>query len=81
VAALDDYRATLARLGPLVEAAEVVVPGHGAAHDRATALRILDEDADYLDALERGEERPSLPAGRDTKSQWAIHALNLTRVV
>ena len=31
-----------------------------------TALRILDEDVDYLDALERGEERPKLPEGRDT---------------
>ncbi|MDQ3936338.1 MAG: MBL fold metallo-hydrolase, partial [Actinomycetota bacterium] len=52
---LDGYRATLARLAPLVEAAETVVPGHGSPHDRDTALRILDEDVDYLDALERGE--------------------------
>ena len=33
---------------------------------RDGALRILDEDVDYLDALERGEERPALPKGRDT---------------
>jgi hypothetical protein len=54
-----------------------VVPGHGSPHDRDKALRILDEDVDYLDALERGEERPKLPPGRDTKRQRAIHAENL----
>jgi glyoxylase-like metal-dependent hydrolase (beta-lactamase superfamily II) len=77
---LEDYRATLARLSPLVEAAETVVPGHGAPHDRERALRVLDEDVDYLDALERGEERPRLPEGRDTKEQQGIHAANLARV-
>jgi glyoxylase-like metal-dependent hydrolase (beta-lactamase superfamily II) len=75
-----DYRATLARLAPLVEQASTVVPGHGAAHPRETALRLLDEDVGYLDALERGEERPPLPAGRDTKAQREIHAENVTRV-
>jgi hypothetical protein len=73
-----DYRATLARLGPLVEQATTVVPGHGAPHDRDTALRLLDEDVDYLDALERGERR--LPEGRDTKAQRDIHAENVERV-
>jgi glyoxylase-like metal-dependent hydrolase (beta-lactamase superfamily II) len=77
---LTDYRDTLARLAPLVERVSTVVPGHGAAHDRDTALRLLDEDSDYLDALERGEERPKLPEGRDTKAQRAIHTENLTRV-
>jgi glyoxylase-like metal-dependent hydrolase (beta-lactamase superfamily II) len=75
---LDDYRATLARLAPLVEAADVVVPGHGAVHDRETALRLLDEDVEYLDALERGER--ALPAGRDTVAQRKIHAENLERI-
>jgi glyoxylase-like metal-dependent hydrolase (beta-lactamase superfamily II) len=74
---LGAYRATLARLGPLVERAETVVPGHGSPHDREAALRILDEDVDYLDALERGDERPGLPPGRDTSRQRAIHAANL----
>jgi glyoxylase-like metal-dependent hydrolase (beta-lactamase superfamily II) len=77
---LQAYRATLARLSPLVEAAETVVPGHGAPHERERALRVLDEDADYLDALERSEEKPRLPEGRDTKEQQGIHAANLTRV-
>jgi glyoxylase-like metal-dependent hydrolase (beta-lactamase superfamily II) len=75
---LADYRATLARLGSLVEHAATVVPGHGAPQDRETALRILDEDVDYLDALEAGGER--LPEGRDSKAQKAIHAENAGRV-
>ena len=75
---LADYRATLARLAALVEDATTVVPGHGAPHDRETTLRLLDEDVDYLDALERGEQR--LPEGRDTKAQRGIHDENLERV-
>jgi glyoxylase-like metal-dependent hydrolase (beta-lactamase superfamily II) len=77
---LEDYRGTLARLAPLVERAETIVPGHGAVHGRETALQLLDEDADYLDALERGDERPQLPAGRDTLSQRRIHAANARRL-
>lgn len=79
VTAIDDYRATLARLAALAEECEAIVPGHGSPHDRARALRIIDEDSDYLDALERGEEKPKLPPGRDTKRQRAIHAENLAR--
>ena len=77
---LDSYRATLARLAPLVEASERVVPGHGSPLERERALAVLDEDVDYLDALERGEERPRLPAGRDTRRQRAIHAENTAAV-
>jgi glyoxylase-like metal-dependent hydrolase (beta-lactamase superfamily II) len=73
---LEDYRSTLAHLAPLVEAAETVVPGHGAPHDRDAALRILGEDLSYLDALERGEERISLPKGRDSTRQREVHARN-----
>jgi hypothetical protein len=54
------------------------VPGHGGPHAREKALRILDEDGDYLDALERGEERPALPKDRDTARQREIHVENLT---
>jgi glyoxylase-like metal-dependent hydrolase (beta-lactamase superfamily II) len=74
---LRAYRATLARLAPLVEAAERVVPGHGSPQPRDAALRLLEEDAAYLDALERGEERPRLPRGRDSGRQRQIHAANL----
>ena len=58
----------------------MVVPGHGPHHGRDEALRLLDEDVDYLDALERGDERVALPQGRSTKAQREIHAENLTRV-
>jgi glyoxylase-like metal-dependent hydrolase (beta-lactamase superfamily II) len=68
---LEEYRATLARLAPLVEAAEAIVPGHGSPHDRDTALRLLDEDLEYLDGFAK------LPAGRDTGRQREIHADNV----
>jgi glyoxylase-like metal-dependent hydrolase (beta-lactamase superfamily II) len=79
-AGIDDYRATLARLGPLVEAADTIVPGHGAPQTRDAALRILGEDVDYLDALERREAKPALPDGRNTREQRKVHARNLTQV-
>jgi glyoxylase-like metal-dependent hydrolase (beta-lactamase superfamily II) len=77
---LEDYRATLARLAPLVEAASTVVPGHGPVHSRDEALRLLEEDLAYLGELGLGRERVSLPAGRDTRAQRKIHAENLTHL-
>ena len=74
---LTDYRRTLARLAPLVALADTIVPGHGAPNDREAALRILDEDVDYLEALERADEKPALPKGRDSGEQRDIHARNL----
>ena len=58
------YLATLQRLRPLVELAEHVVPGHGPILDSAAALKILEQDLAYLEAL--GEQGPSaaLPEGR-----------------
>jgi hydroxyacylglutathione hydrolase len=76
---LADYRATLARLGALMERAETVVPGHGSPHDRERALRLLEEDVGYLAALERGEQDASLPTGRDTSRQREIHADNVAK--
>lgn len=70
---LEEYRATLARLAPLVEEAEAIVPGHGSPHDRETALRLLDEDLEYLDGFAK------LPPGRDTKAQRNIHEANLLK--
>lgn len=77
---LAAYRATLARFAPLVDEAETVVPGHGSPHARDRALEILDEDVDYLDALERGDERPALPPGRASRRQRQLHAENLAAV-
>ena len=62
-----------AALRPLVEAADVIVPGHGPAHTSEIALRLIDEDEAYLDALEAGEEKPPLPSGRDSHAQRQIH--------
>ena len=77
---LDAYRSTLARLARLAEEVETVVPGHGSPLGRDRALALLDEDLAYLDALERGEDRPRLPAGRDSGRQREIHAENLERL-
>jgi glyoxylase-like metal-dependent hydrolase (beta-lactamase superfamily II) len=77
---LDAYRGTLARLAPLAEEANVVVPGHGSPHPRDTALRILDEDVAYLDALEQGDPSTPLPKGRDTPRQREVHRDNLARI-
>ncbi len=75
-----EYRATLARLAPLVERADMVVAGHGPPCSREQTLRLLEEDVGYLDVLERREERPRLPAGRDSGRQRAIHRENLRAV-
>jgi glyoxylase-like metal-dependent hydrolase (beta-lactamase superfamily II) len=77
---LEEYRATLARLAPLVEEADAVVPGHGPPHGGDVTSRLLEEDLAYLDALERGDERPRLPEGRDTSFQRWIHGENVSRL-
>jgi glyoxylase-like metal-dependent hydrolase (beta-lactamase superfamily II) len=73
-----EYRRTLERLAPLVERAESVVPGHGAAQTREGALGLLEADVVYLDALEAGLDE--LPPGRDTGRQREIHAENVGSV-
>jgi glyoxylase-like metal-dependent hydrolase (beta-lactamase superfamily II) len=69
------YLETLARLEPLVAAAETVVPGHGGPITAARALELLTEDRAYLEAL---PDAP-LPDGRRTAFQRQIHAENLGR--
>ena len=44
-------------------ARETIVPGHGSPHDRGVPLGLIEEDLAYLDALERGDEKPELPEG------------------
>lgn len=66
------YAATLNRLAPLVEAAEHVVPGHGAVLDPVRAAAILREDLRYL---ETGE----LPLARRSPQQRKIDAENRGR--
>lgn len=66
------YLATLKRLEPLVQAAEHVVPGHGAVLDPVRAVAILREDVAYL---ETGE----LPLARRGPAQRRIDAANRER--
>ncbi len=70
------YLATLARVGPLVEQAEWVVPGHGEPLDATRALAILREDRAYLEALPHAP----LPLARRTAAQRAIHDANVGRL-
>jgi glyoxylase-like metal-dependent hydrolase (beta-lactamase superfamily II) len=69
----EEYLETLARLRPLVENAEHVVPGHGAILGRERALALLEEDVAYLEDL-------ALPPGRRGAAQKRIHEENLTRI-
>jgi glyoxylase-like metal-dependent hydrolase (beta-lactamase superfamily II) len=74
------YLATLARLEPLVEQAERVVPGHGEPIDGTRAAAILREDRAYVDALIERGATASLPLARRTAEQRRIHAENVQRV-
>jgi glyoxylase-like metal-dependent hydrolase (beta-lactamase superfamily II) len=74
---LDAYAATLRRLEPLVEQAEVVIPGHGEPLDGTRAAAILREDLAYVEALQRDGDAP-LPLARRTGAQRRLHAYNLS---
>lgn len=73
------YLATLGRLAGLVEQARTVIPGHGAPQDREDALRGLEADLAYLEALATAGDA-ELPDGRRTGEQRRIHRENLTRL-
>jgi len=73
---LDAYRATLARLEPLVARADTVVPGHGAPLEATRAAAILREDLAYLEALARDGADAPLPLARRTGAQREVHARN-----
>jgi|GEM_PF-319349 len=77
---LDAYLATLERLHPLVALAEHVVPGHGPVLDREAALRVLDEDVVYLQALRERAGDAELPAKRRSKVQRELHEQNVARM-
>jgi glyoxylase-like metal-dependent hydrolase (beta-lactamase superfamily II) len=74
------YLATLARLEPLVDEAEHVVPGHGGPIDSVRAAAILREDRAYLEALLEHGEAAKLPLARRTGEQRRIHAENAARM-
>ncbi|HKG16785.1 MAG TPA: MBL fold metallo-hydrolase [Solirubrobacteraceae bacterium] len=77
---LDGYRATLARLRPLVQRAEAVVPGHGPVLDRERALDVLAQDEAYLEDLARRGADAALPPGRSGSEQRRLHAVNADRL-
>jgi glyoxylase-like metal-dependent hydrolase (beta-lactamase superfamily II) len=77
----EEYQATVERLRPLVQRAGTVVPGHGTPLERELALRVLEEDAQYLAALAVEGSETSLPPGRRTATQRRIHAQNAERAV
>lgn len=78
VESLADYRSTLSLFDRLLEDADTVVPGHGSVLGRDDARRILEEDVEYLDALEDGGA--SLPDGRTTARQRELHRENVARI-
>jgi glyoxylase-like metal-dependent hydrolase (beta-lactamase superfamily II) len=80
VRAVDRYAATLERLRGLLERAETVVPGHGAPLSREEALRVLDEDAVYVEALTSAGAEAPLPRGSRSEAQRRIHTENVARL-
>jgi glyoxylase-like metal-dependent hydrolase (beta-lactamase superfamily II) len=75
----EAYESTLGQLRQLVEQADTVVPGHGEPLTRDEALRVLDEDLVYLDALGLEGDRARLPPSRRTSAQRRIHAANVAQ--
>jgi glyoxylase-like metal-dependent hydrolase (beta-lactamase superfamily II) len=71
------YRATLARLQPLVAQAEWVIPGHGApiGSGRAEEIRVADDA--YLERLTSHPGSATLPADRSSAPQRRLHEANL----
>jgi glyoxylase-like metal-dependent hydrolase (beta-lactamase superfamily II) len=68
------YLATLDRLAPLVERAEVVVPGHGPPLSRERARELLDLDRRYVSDLAGGPLR-----GSGDHRQERIHRDNVRK--
>lgn len=70
----EAYLATLDRLAPLVERADVVVPGHGPPLDRRRARELLDLDRRYVADLAAGPLR-----GSGDHRQRRIHSDNVAK--
>lgn len=76
---LAAYQATLELLRGLVGRAQTVVAGHGGPIAPTRALELLEQDATYLEALDREGPQAPLPEGRRTAAQRAIHERNVTQ--
>lgn len=77
---LDAYSLTLARLRELVRQASWVIPGHGSPIDSKRALKILTEDASYLERLAHDPQRATPPRSRRSPTQKRIHETNVAFV-
>jgi glyoxylase-like metal-dependent hydrolase (beta-lactamase superfamily II) len=77
---IDAYLTTLERLGELVGACELVVPGHGPVLDSAAALAVLAEDRTYLQALRQRVSDVELPPARRSRAQRQVHAANIASI-
>jgi len=74
---LDVYSETLMALRDLVREATWVVPGHGAPVESKRALKILSDDAVYLERLARDPAKTTPPRSRRTAAQKRIHDANV----
>jgi glyoxylase-like metal-dependent hydrolase (beta-lactamase superfamily II) len=74
---VEAYLATLARLRPLLERIEHVVPGHGPVIGSALAHELLEQDIAYLEQLHSRGADAELPDGRRTRQQRKLHAANV----
>ncbi|MGH2913741.1 MAG: MBL fold metallo-hydrolase [Solirubrobacteraceae bacterium] len=77
---LHAYRATLARLAPLVNEADWVVPGHGAPVPGQHSAQLLAQDGAYLAALASQGAAATLPGTRTDAFQRQIHESNVALV-
>jgi len=77
---LDAYAATLRRLEPLVDRANVVVPGHGEPMDNVRAAAVLREDVAYVEALaaDPGSAASALPLARRDGGNRKLHEYNVS---
>ena len=77
---VEDYAATLARLGTLLDTVKTVVPGHGPPIDVSQARAILAEDVIYVDALRTNPASAIPPGSRANAHQMTVHAANLEQI-
>ncbi|MGO9754059.1 MAG: MBL fold metallo-hydrolase [Solirubrobacteraceae bacterium] len=77
----EAYVNTLARLSPLVDASQTIVPGHGTPLTHLEAYALLREDLSYVEALMAYGADAPLPESRNTAAQRVIHAANVERVL
>ncbi len=74
---VEQYLATLERLGALLGGVEHVIPGHGAPLEAGAALSVCEQDISYLRELVSRGAAAELPEGRRGRLQRAAHERNV----